>query len=76
MNSKMVKSGMRVLIGREKTEVAVGWKLQPVVGTVVGERALVRVRYSQPTTRTSRMHHHQNLFMLFKRGKYEMEANY
>jgi hypothetical protein len=38
MNSKMVKSGMRVLTGREKTEVAVGWKLQPAVGTVVGER--------------------------------------
>jgi hypothetical protein len=34
----MDKFRMRVLTGRENTEVAVGWKLQPAVGTVVGER--------------------------------------
>jgi hypothetical protein len=40
MNSKMVKSGMRVLSGRENAavDVAVGWKLQSPVGTVMGER--------------------------------------
>jgi hypothetical protein len=38
MNSKMVKSGMGVLTRREKTDVAVGWKLQPTTGTVVSER--------------------------------------
>jgi hypothetical protein len=42
MNYKMVKSGMRVLIGIEKTDVAdadvvVGWKLQPATRIVVGE---------------------------------------
>jgi hypothetical protein len=34
----MVKSEMVLLAGREKVDVAVGWKLQPVAGTVVGER--------------------------------------
>jgi hypothetical protein len=39
----MVKSGMLVLTGREKADVAyadvaVGWKLQPAAGTVVEER--------------------------------------
>jgi hypothetical protein len=43
MNSKMIKSGMRVLIGREKVDVtvvdvAVAWKLQPVAGIVVDKR--------------------------------------
>jgi hypothetical protein len=43
MNSKMVKSRMGVLAGREKSDVAdvdaaEGWKLQPVSRTVVGER--------------------------------------
>jgi hypothetical protein len=43
LNSKMVNSGMVVLIGREKadvtdTDVAVGWKLQPAAGTIVGKR--------------------------------------
>jgi hypothetical protein len=43
MNSKMIKSAMRVLTGREKTDVAdadmtVGWKLQPAAETVVSER--------------------------------------
>jgi hypothetical protein len=36
----MVKSGMGVLSGRENADVdvAVGWKLQSPVGTVMGER--------------------------------------
>jgi hypothetical protein len=39
----MVKSGIVMLTGREKADVAdadvaVGWKLQPAAGTVVGER--------------------------------------
>jgi hypothetical protein len=43
LNSEMVKSGMVVLTGREKADVAdadvlVGWKLQPAAGTIVGER--------------------------------------
>jgi hypothetical protein len=43
LNSKMVKSGMVVLTGREKADVTdadvlVGWKLQPAAGTVVDER--------------------------------------
>jgi hypothetical protein len=43
LNSEIVKSGMVVLTGREKTNVtdadmAVGWKLQPTTGTVLGER--------------------------------------
>jgi hypothetical protein len=38
MNSKMIKSGMVVLTRREKSDVAMGWMLQPTVGTVVGER--------------------------------------
>jgi hypothetical protein len=43
LNSKMVNSGMVVLTGREKadvtdTDVAVGWKLQPAAGTIVGKR--------------------------------------
>jgi hypothetical protein len=38
MNSKMVKSVMMVLTGREKVDVAVGWMLLPTAGTVVGER--------------------------------------
>jgi hypothetical protein len=43
LNSEMVKSKIVMLTGREKTDVpdvdvAVGWKLQPVAGTVVGER--------------------------------------
>jgi hypothetical protein len=38
MNSKMIKSEIGVLTGRKKADVAVGWKLQPAAGTVVGER--------------------------------------
>jgi hypothetical protein len=43
MDSKMVKSGMVVLTGREKTDmvdanVAVGWMLQPAAKGVVCER--------------------------------------
>jgi hypothetical protein len=38
INSKMVKSRIGVLTGREKTDVAVGWKLQPAAETVLGER--------------------------------------
>jgi hypothetical protein len=43
MNFKMIKSEMVVLTRREKTDVtdadvAIGWKLQPTAGTVVGER--------------------------------------
>jgi hypothetical protein len=43
MNSEIVKYGMVLLIGREKVDVshvdvAVGWKLQPAAGTMVGER--------------------------------------
>jgi hypothetical protein len=43
LNSKMVKSGMVVLTGREKADVTdadvlVCWKLQPAAGTVVDER--------------------------------------
>jgi hypothetical protein len=38
INSKMVKSRIGVLTGREKNDVAVGWKLQPAAETVVGER--------------------------------------
>jgi hypothetical protein len=34
----MVKSGIVLLAGKEKVDVAVGWKLQPAAGTVVGER--------------------------------------
>jgi hypothetical protein len=34
----MVKFGMVVLIGREKTDVVVGWILQPAARPVVGER--------------------------------------
>jgi hypothetical protein len=34
----MVKSEIVLLTGREKADVAVGWKLQPATGTVVGER--------------------------------------
>jgi hypothetical protein len=37
LNSEMVKSRMMVLTGREKANVAVGWKLQPAAGTVVGD---------------------------------------
>jgi hypothetical protein len=42
LNSEMVKSRMMVLTGREKAnvadaDVAVGWKLQPAAGTVVGD---------------------------------------
>jgi hypothetical protein len=35
MNFEMVKSEMVVLTGREMTDVAVGWKLQPAAGAVV-----------------------------------------
>jgi hypothetical protein len=43
LNSEIVKSGMVVLTGREKTNVTdtdmvVDWKLQPTTGTVLGER--------------------------------------
>jgi hypothetical protein len=43
LNSKIVKSEMMLVTGREKTDVAdvdvaVGCKLQPAAGTVVGER--------------------------------------
>jgi hypothetical protein len=43
LNSEIVKSGMVVLTGREKTNVtdadmAVDWKLQPTTRTVLGER--------------------------------------
>ena len=43
LNYKMVKSGIVMLTGKEKADVAdadvaVGWKLQPAAGTVVGER--------------------------------------
>jgi hypothetical protein len=38
LNSEMVKSEIVMLTGKEKTDVTVGWKLQPVAGTVVGER--------------------------------------
>jgi hypothetical protein len=40
MNSKMVKSGMVMLTGREKvdTDVVVGWMLQPTFEALVGER--------------------------------------
>jgi hypothetical protein len=34
----MVKFGMVVLIGREKTDMLVGWILQPAARVVVGER--------------------------------------
>jgi hypothetical protein len=34
----MVKYRMRVLTGRKKTDVAVGWMLQPTAGAVVDER--------------------------------------
>jgi hypothetical protein len=54
----MVKSGIVLLTGREKADVAVGWKLQSAAGTVVSEReragvAWTRVRYSQTTIETS-----------------------
>jgi hypothetical protein len=38
LNSEIVKSGMVVLTEREKTDVTVGWKLQPAAEIVVGER--------------------------------------
>jgi hypothetical protein len=43
MNSKMIKSRMVVLTGREKGDgadanVVVGWMLQPTAGALVGER--------------------------------------
>jgi hypothetical protein len=34
----MVKSGMMVLAGREKTDMIMSWKLQPTAETVVDER--------------------------------------
>jgi hypothetical protein len=34
----MVNSGMVVLTGREKADVAMSWKLQPTAETVVDER--------------------------------------
>jgi hypothetical protein len=42
MNSKMVKSIMRILTGREKTDmtdtnVSVAWKLQHAAEIIVGE---------------------------------------
>jgi hypothetical protein len=33
----MVKSGMMLITGREKTDMAMGWMLQSVAETVVGE---------------------------------------
>ena len=43
LNSEMVKSGMVLLTGRERVDVAdadvaMGWKLQAAAGTVVDER--------------------------------------
>jgi hypothetical protein len=38
MNYKMVKSGMRMLTGRENADVTIGWKLQAATGIVVSER--------------------------------------
>jgi hypothetical protein len=45
MNSKMIKSRMVVLTGREKGDgadanVVVGWMLQPTAGALVGEREI------------------------------------
>jgi hypothetical protein len=34
----MVKSGMVMLTGRENIDVAMGWKIQPAAGIIVGER--------------------------------------
>jgi hypothetical protein len=34
----MVKSRMGVLTGREKTDVALGWKLQPAAGIIEDEK--------------------------------------
>jgi hypothetical protein len=34
----MVKSGMVVLTGRENVDVGMGWKVQPAVGIIMGER--------------------------------------
>jgi hypothetical protein len=38
MNYKMVKSGTRMLTGRENADVTIGWKLQAATGIVVSER--------------------------------------
>jgi hypothetical protein len=38
LNSEMVKSEMVVLTRRENAYVAVGWKLQPTAGTIVGKK--------------------------------------
>jgi hypothetical protein len=38
MNSEIIKFGMIVLTGREKTDVTVGWMLQPATRALVGER--------------------------------------
>jgi hypothetical protein len=38
MNSKMVKCGMVLLTEKEKTDVAVGYMLQPAAGGMVDKR--------------------------------------
>jgi hypothetical protein len=78
----MVKSEIVLLTGRKKVDVAVGWKLQPATGIVVGERererereksdvAWVRVRYRQATTETSLINElHAQLLVKCSRGNH------